>query len=319
MVEVGYFLASETQSPDEIVEYAAAAEDAGFDFVVVSDHYHPWTRKQGESPFVWSVLGGMAVTTDKIPIGTAVTCPTIRIHPAILAQAAATTQELLDGRFFFGVGTGERLNEHILGDRWPPHRVRLEMLAEAMGIIRDLWSGEMITHYGTHYTVENARLFTVPEESPSILVSGLGPRTARAAGDIGDGLLTTYPDEDLVEAYQTTGAGPRYGAMRVCYAESVAAARETAYEWWPNTALTGVTQELALPQQFEAATEMVDEDDVAEDIVTGPDPEEYLADIEEYADAGYDHVYIHQIGPDQEAFLEFAKSQLLPRVQPESQ
>src|SRR3989440_208261 len=161
-LSLGYKLSSEEQSPLDLVRQAQMAEDTGFEFALISDHYHPWTDRQGQSPFVWSVLGAIAQATRRLVVGTAVTCPTVRIHPAIVAQAAATTAALMPGRFFLGVGSGENLNEHILGDRWPPTDVRLEMLEEAVGVIRELWKGEVTNHHGAHYTVENARIYTLP-------------------------------------------------------------------------------------------------------------------------------------------------------------
>lgn len=212
MTDFGINLASEAHGPDELTEYASHAEDAGFDFAVISDHYHPWISKQGNSPFVWGTIGAIAERTNELSLGTAVTCPTMRVHPAIVAQAAATAQVQLDGRFFLGVGTGERLNEHILGDRWPPHSVRLDMLEEAVEVIRDLWTGKMVTHHGDHYTVENAQVFTLPRKSPPIYVSGLGPHAARAAGRIGNGYIATSPTEKLVNQFEEGGGeGPRYG------------------------------------------------------------------------------------------------------------
>lgn len=168
MTEIGYALSSELHDATTLADQAARAERAGFDYVSVSDHYHPWIREQGQSPFVWTTLGAIARATEEIEVGTGVTCPTMRIHPAILAQATATTAALFDGRFFFGVGTGEALNEHVLGDHWPSHDVRLDMLTEAIEVIRTLWCGEMSSHYGEHYTVENAQLFTLPDEPPPI-------------------------------------------------------------------------------------------------------------------------------------------------------
>jgi G6PDH family F420-dependent oxidoreductase len=314
VTEIGYTLSSEECGPTELVANAVAAEDAGFGYALISDHFHPWTTTQGSSPFVWSTLGAVAEATDDLALGTGVTCPTIRIHPAILAQATATTARLFDGRFFFGVGTGENLNEHVLGDRWPPFGRRLEMLAEAVDVIRALWTGENVTHRGDHYTVENAKLFTVPDEAPPIYVSGTGPSAAAAAGDFGDGLIATSPDEDVIERYVDEGGdGPRYGQLTVCYADSESAARQTAHEWWPNAALPGeLGQVLSTPVHFEQATSTVSEDDVAAVVVCGPDPDDHVEAIQEYVDAGYDHVYVHQVGPDQQAVLDFYQREVVP-------
>lgn len=315
MTEIGINLASEAHDSNELIEYASRAEAAGFDFAVISDHYHPWIGKQGNSPFVWNTLGGIARETDSLEVGTAVTCPTMRIHPAIIAQAAATAQTTLEGRFFLGVGTGERLNEHILGDQWPPHHVRLEMLEEAVEVIRDLWSGEMVSHHGEHYTVENAQVFTLPDGLPEIIVSGLGPQTAKAAGRFGDGFIATSAKEKLVKRFEAGGGdGPRYGGARVSWAETDDEARKNAHEWWPNTGLKGGGQELPTPHHFEQAVKNVSEDDVAKAVVTGPDPQPYLDRIQEYVDAGFDHVYLHQTGPNQEEFIDFCEREIFPKV-----
>ena len=215
MTTFGIALSAEQHGPSALVDTARRAEEAGFEFALVSDHFHPWLEEQDESSFVWTVLGGIARETDTLAVGTGVTCPTIRIHPAIIAQAAATTAAAMDGRFFLGVGTGENLNEHVTGERWPAHHVRLDMLEEAIEVIRGLWEGEMYNHYGDHYTVENARIFTRPDEPPSIHVAAEGPIMADAAGRVGDGLIATQPEGSIVEDFQSGGDDdrPRYGQM----------------------------------------------------------------------------------------------------------
>jgi G6PDH family F420-dependent oxidoreductase len=261
------------------------------------------------------VLGGIAQATERLRVGTAVTCPTMRIHPAILAQAAATTAAMLPGRFLFGLGTGENLNEHILGDRWPPHSVRVEMLEEAVEVIRLLWQGGLRSHRGRHYTVENARLYTLPEEPPPILVAAGGPESAAVAGRIGDGLVGTSPDAELVRAFEKAGGRgkPRLGELTVCWGRDAAVARRQALERWPIAGMSGpLYTELALPAHFEGAAEMVREEDL--EVVCGADPEEHLEAIRKYADAGYDHVWVHQVGPEQEGFFRFYEREILPRV-----
>ena len=190
---IGYTLSSEEHRPSDLVANAAKAEEAGFDFLTISDHYHPWTGAQGHSPFVWSVLGAIAASTETVPVAVGVTCPTIRIHPAVLAHATATTALLFGDRFSWGVGTGEALNEHILGHRWPPPEVRLAMLEEAIHVVRQLWTGETVDHRGDFYEVENARLFDPPVEAPPIIVSGFGPKAIELAGRIGNGYWATSP------------------------------------------------------------------------------------------------------------------------------
>ena len=318
MAEIGYALSSEEHAPNDLVRNARRAEEAGFTFALISDHYHPWIDRQGHSAFVWSVIGGIAQATERLRLGTGVTCPTTRIHPAIIAQAAATCAAMMPGRFFLGIGTGENLNEHILGDRWPPHDVRAEQLEEAVAVIRLLWQGGMQTHRGRYYTVENARVFTLPEEPPPIMVAAGGPQAADLAGRIGDGLISTSPDPQVREGFEAAGGAgkPCYGQITVCWAPDEAAARRTAFEWWPNAAIKGeLSQELPTPAYFEQAAQMVDEETVAQSIICGPDPERHITAIREFVDAGYDHVYIHQVGPDQEGFFQFYQREILPKFQ----
>ena len=318
MAKIGYTLSSEEHPPNDLVENAVRAEDVGFDFASISDHFHPWVSQQGNSPFVWSVLGAIAGATEDLEVGVGVTCPTIRMHPAIHAHAVATVAKMFEGRFTFGVGTGENLNEHVLGDRWPEHEVRLEMLEEAMELMDELWEGKNTSHHGKHYTVENARLYTVPEEKPPVVVSAFGPRTAKMAAEYGDGLWTVGIKEDVLEAYEDAGGeGPTYAQLDVCYAETEEEAVDTVYEHWPNTALPGeLSQELPTPAHFEQAVQAVDREDIAEGpTVTSPDPDAHLESIEGAIDVGFDHVYVHQIGPDQSSFFEFYEEEILPALE----
>jgi G6PDH family F420-dependent oxidoreductase len=317
---IGYALSSEEHGALDLVRHAHRAEEAGFSFAMISDHYHPWIDRQGQSPFVWSVLGAIAQATETLRVGTGVTCPTVRIHPAIIAQASATAATMMPGRFFLGLGTGERLNEHILGTPWPEWDVRAEMLAEAVGVIRELWRGEVTSHRGRHYTVENARVYSLPEMLPPIYLAASGPKAARQAAQLGDGFIGTGPDRSLLEAFgEAGGHGPRFGQVTVCWAASEASARRTAREWWPTVAIHGeATQELPSPAHFEQLTQSVTEEQVAEIVPCGPDPERHLAKIREYIDAGYDHVYLHQIGPDQTGFIKFAEGELMPELKPEA-
>src|SRR3954468_15373234 len=219
-MELGFALSSEDHPPNELVRQAALAERAGFTFCLISDHYHPWISKQGHSAFVWSTLGGIAQATERISVGTGVTAPIIRIHPAVIAQAAATVGCMMPGRFFLGVGSGENLNEHILGDRWPLPDERLEMLEEAIEVIRLLWQGGEQTHRGKHYTVDHATLYTLPEQPVPIAVAAAKPNAAELAGRAGDALVNTSPDEEIVKTYRSAGGdGPLYGQVRLCWAE----------------------------------------------------------------------------------------------------
>ena len=311
MTHWGYTLSSEEFPPDQLVRQAVAAEDAGFDFVTVSDHFHPWIRRQGHSPFVWTTLGAVAVSTDRIRVGTGVTCPTMRLHPAVVAQAAATTAGLFDaggatGRFFLGVGTGEALNEHVTGVRWPPADVRREMLEEAVGVIRHLWTGETVDHRGAHYTVENARLFTVPHEPPPIIWAASGVHSATSAATCADGLWATSPDPDVVTAYRDAGgSGPMIGQVTVCYDTDAERARRTAHDVWPNACNPGqLSQDLPTWVHFEDVATLISVDDVADEVPCGPDLGAIERTVTEYVDAGFDQIHFHQIGPRQDAFIE---------------
>ena len=314
MTEIGYALSSEEHPPSDLVRNARRAEEAGFTFALISDHFHPWIDRQGQSPFVWSVIGGIAHATERLRVGTGVTCPMIRIHPAIIAHAAATSAAMMPGRFFLGVGTGENLNEHVLGDKWPASHVRREMLEEAVEIIRLLWEGGSQDYDGAYYTVENARLYTLPDEPPPIVVAASGERAAELAGRIGDGFVGTSANRELLETFERSGGAgkPRYGQLTVCYAADEAQARRTAHEYWPTAGIRGeLSQELPMPAHFEQAAQLVTEEQVAEAVVCGPDPQRHVEKIREYVDAGYDHVYVHQIGPDQEGFLAFYEKEIL--------
>jgi G6PDH family F420-dependent oxidoreductase len=315
-MNIGYAMSAEEHHPNDLVQHARLAEEAGFTFALISDHFHPWVDAQGHSPFVWSVIGGIAGATRSLRLGTGVTCPTVRIHPAIVAQAAATSAAMMPGRFFLGVGTGENLNEHITGERWPEWEVRGAMLKEAVQVIRLLWQGGNQSHHGRFYTVENARLYTLPEEPTPIIVAATGPKSSQLAGRIGDGLCATKADPTTVQEFEKAGgSGPKYAQATVCWAPDEATARKTAHGLWAYSALPGeLSQELPTPAHFEQAVQIVTEEMVAESIVCGPDPERHVSKIREYADAGYDHIYIHQVGPDQAGFLDYYRREVMPRL-----
>jgi G6PDH family F420-dependent oxidoreductase len=317
MLKIGYKLSSEEHRPADLIAQAQRAEQCGFSFAMISDHFHPWIGAQGQSPFVWPVIGAIAQATSKLLLGTAVTCPTIRIHPGIIAQAAATAASMMPGRFILGLGAGENLNEHIFGHRWPPVRIRHAMLKEAVKIIHLLWGGKLENFSGEYYQVENARLYTLPDELPPIAVAASGSNAAKLAGEIGDAFVGTSADAELIDVFnQSGGSGkPRYGELTVCWAEDQSQAEETAYKVWPISGLNGpLLSELALPAYFEQAATMIDKIAVAKTVICGPDPERHLEAVQEHARAGYDHVFVHQVGPDQEGFFQFYERKILPRL-----
>jgi coenzyme F420-dependent glucose-6-phosphate dehydrogenase len=313
----GLTVSSEEHPPQRMVDIARLAEEAAFDFISVSDHYHPWVSAQGHSPFLWSVLGAISVATSEIEVGVGVTCPIMRIHPAILAQAVATTDQLCDGRLVWGVGTGEALNEHILGDRWPPHPIRAEMLDEAIEIVRRLWAEESVTHYGQHYTVEDARILDKPRDGAvPIIVSAFGENAAELAASSGDGLWVTGPAADQIETYREAGGeGPIYSQITLCWGPDRDKAIETAHELWAFSSLPGqLGQDLPTILHFEQAVQSISPEDVAKETPCGPDPEPLLEAAGEALEAGVTHLYFHQIGDDQEGFLEFWTSEVRPAL-----
>ncbi|WP_030318943.1 TIGR03557 family F420-dependent LLM class oxidoreductase [Streptomyces flavochromogenes] len=316
MTSFGYFLSCEEFTPDQLLRQARLAADAGFTRLAVSDHFHPWTNAQGSSPFVWSMIGALSQTVE-LPVTTLVTCPTVRLHPAVTAQAAATSSVLLGGRFTLGVGTGEALNEHVLGDRWPAFDERADMLEEAVEVMRELFTGRDVSRRGRHYTVDNARLYTVPAAPPAILVSGFGPKAAALAGRIGDGFVTMGPDEEALASFREAGGEgkPVVGGLKVCWDQERDVAVDTAHRMWPTEQLPGeLNQILPTPAHFEQATELVTRHQVADSVPCGPDVEEHVDAVRAYVDAGFDEVYVGQIGQDQEQFFTAYREKVLPAL-----
>ncbi|SDZ33626.1 F420-dependent oxidoreductase, G6PDH family [Micromonospora pattaloongensis] len=315
-MRIGYMLSSEEFGPAELLAQARAAERAGFQGLWISDHFHPWNDAQGQSPFVWSMIGALSQVC-RLPVTTSVTCPTMRIHPAIIAQAAATAAVLHEGRFVLGVGTGEALNEHIYGDAWPSASVRLDMLKEAVELIRELWKGEFVHHDGEHYTLENARIYTLPDKPPPIYVSGFGPRSVNLAARIGDGYIGTMPDAELVRRFRGVGGGekPCQAGFKAAFADSEDEGMRIAYERWPNAGLPGeLSQVLPSPRHFEQASQLVQPEMMKKFFVCGNDPEAHLKQIETYKQAGYDELYVANTGPHYEGFMKMYAEHVLPNV-----
>jgi coenzyme F420-dependent glucose-6-phosphate dehydrogenase len=314
-VSAGYWLSSEEHGPRALVEHAVMAEAAGFEHAMISDHFHPWLPAQGHAPFVWGVLGAIAHATRSLQVATGVTAPIVRMHPAVVAHAAGTAAVLLEGRFALGLGTGERLNEHVTGARWPRPATRRQMLREAVDIIRRLLDGGTVNVDGEWYTVEHAELFTRPVVPPPIWLAVSGPRNAKLAGEVADGMLGLAPDPSLVEAFEAAGGRgkPRLAQLHVCWASSEEDARKTALSWWPNSALpSSLLTDLARPADFADAAALVTEDAVADAVLCGPDPERIAVTLARFDAAGYTRVYVHQVGPDQAGFLEFWSRSVMP-------
>jgi G6PDH family F420-dependent oxidoreductase len=310
----GYFLSSEEYDPAELVRQAKLAEAAGFEALWISDHFHPWLDDQGQSSFVWSVIGAISQVTS-LPITTAVTCPIMRIHPALVAQAAATSALLTQGRFSLGIGSGEALNEHIVGERWPGAVERLDMLEEAVGLIRDLFTGDQVNHRGRYYTAETARLYSVPAQPPPIYISGFGRQSALLAARAGDGYMTVMPDSDMVCLYRDCGGGDRpvQGGLKVCWDSDVDRARKTMHRLWRTDVIPGeAMQLLPLPRHFAQLSELVTEEMIS--APCGPDPAAHHDGLRQFADAGFDEVYVGQVGGAPEEFFEFYAEQVLPKA-----
>ncbi|MGC4748655.1 TIGR03557 family F420-dependent LLM class oxidoreductase [Micromonospora sp. DT201] len=315
-MKIGYFLSSEEFTPAELLDQARGAERAGFEALWISDHYHPWVDAQGQSPFVWSMIGALSQVCS-LPVMTAVTCPTLRIHPAVIAQAAATSAVLHGGRFVLGVGTGEALNEHIFGDAWPPTDVRLEMLEEAVEVLRKLWTGDFVNHRGKHYTVEQARIYTLPDTPPPIYVSGFGPKSIDLAARIGDGYVTTMPDAEMVRRFRANGGGdkPCQAGFKAAYADSEDEGMRIAYERWPNAGVPGeLSQVLPSPRHFEQAAELVKPEMLKESFVCGNSVDAHLEMIDQYAKAGFDELYVANTGPHYQGLFDLYQREVLPRL-----
>ena len=311
----GYFLSSEEYTTSELVEQARAAEEAGFDALWISDHFHPWNDEQGQSPFVWSVIGAISQVCD-LPVTTAVTCPTVRTHPVVIAQAAATSAAMLDGKFILGVGSGEALNEHILGTPWPSADVRLEMLEEAVELIRTLWEGDFVTTEGKHYKVDTARIYTLPDQPPPIYVSAFGPKALDVAARIGDGFITTSDDAEMVSSWkEKSGGKPAQGGVKVSWAETEDEGVEIAHRLWANAGLPGeLSQVLPSPRHFEQASELVTKQSTAESIVAGPDIDRHIEQMKSYVDAGLDEVYVANMGPHYLPMIQAYGREVLPAL-----
>lgn len=315
-MKIGYFLSSEEWGPNDLVEIATKARDAGFRDLWISDHFHPWNHAQGHSPFVWATIGALSQAAPEMGVTTAVTCPMLRIHPAVIAQAAATAAVMLNGRFKLGVGTGEALNEHIFGDRWPEASERREMLDEAIGVIRELWQGGSYSHRGRHFRVEHAEIFDLPEQPPEIIISGFGERAIDLAARLGDGFCTTHADPSAVQRFRAGAQRGRLvqGGLKVCYDRDRDRALDTVSRLWRSDGLPGeLAQILPTPSHFEQATELVTPEMLAQSVPCGPDLEEHLDAIRAYEDAGFDELYVQQIGPHMDTFFEVYGQQVLPQ------
>ncbi|KRF11351.1 LLM class F420-dependent oxidoreductase [Nocardioides sp. Soil797] len=315
MTRFGYFLSCEEYGPAELVEQAVRAEAAGFECLWISDHFHPWNDEQGQSPFVWSVIGALSQACS-LPVTTAVTCPTTRIDPVLVAQAAATSAVLLEGRFTLGLGSGEALNEHILGDAWPSVDVRLEMLEEAVELIRKLWEGDFVNHRGRHYVADTARIYTLPDQPPPIFISGFGAQATDVAARIGDGYITTSPDTELLWRFRDgSGGKPAQAGTKVAWAETEDEGVEIAHRLWGTSGLPGeLAQVLPSPRHFEQAAQLVTPEQTRDSVVCGSDPERHAGALRPFVEAGFEDVYVANMGPHWREMIDMYAESVLPSL-----
>lgn len=318
MTEFGYTAMCEQTPVRQLVRDLQAAEQAGFDFSVISDHYFPWLEEQGHSGYAWAVLGAAAQATERLPLMTMVTCPTFRYHPAVVAQKAATVGVLCGGRFTLGLGAGENLNEHVIGGGWPAPRVRLERLEEAAEIIRELFTGDYVNFSGCHFDVERAKLFDLPDTPVPIGIAVSGADSLEIAAEHADCMIATEPDGSLVDGFNQAGgtSKPKYGQLAVCYDTDEAAARDRARQLWrAQTTGWNVMSELPDPRAFDAASGHISEDDITELVPCGPDTDQHVAAASKFIEAGFTHLAFVQVGADQQdQFISWATHELLPAL-----
>ncbi|CAN5860609.1 LLM class F420-dependent oxidoreductase [soil metagenome] len=315
MPQYGFKLMTELHGPAELLRQAKLAEEAGFAFVGISDHIHPWLDSHGHSSFAWSVLGALAAGTERIGLATMVTCPFVRYHPAVVAQMAATIGVMSNGRFALGVGAGERLNEHVVGRGWPAADERHEMLRESIEAIKALWTGGFQTYRGRHVTVEDARIYDLPAEPIELFCAAGGEEAARLAADVADGLCATDPLPELVEGFVAAGGNRSntWAEAAMSWDDDEAKARKVAHERLRFSAQGWkVMAELPNPVNFEAATEPVTEDDMADAVPCGNDPQRFAAAVRAYVDAGFEHVAVLPAGDDSEGFIGFWTDKVRP-------
>ena len=317
MHTIGYHASHEQFPPSRLLRLVQQAEAVGFNAAMCSDHIHTWSRDQGESGFAWSWLGA-AMATTALPFGV-VNAPGQRYHPAIIAQAVATLNEMFDGRFWIATGSGQALNEHVTGEPWPAKSLRNERLKESVETMRALWSGETVTHRGL-VTVEDARVYSLPEREPTVIGAAITAPTARWLAPWTDGLITvSHPTEKLkvvVEAFRSNGGAgkPLYVQAKHCWAETDDEALALAHDQWKtNVFASTVTSEFNMPEQFDAAAEFVRPEDVEAKVCVSSDPSVHAARVQELFDVGFDHVYVHQVGRNQEAFLDTFGEKVLPQ------
>jgi G6PDH family F420-dependent oxidoreductase len=323
---IGYAAMCEQFHPSDLIRWSKQAEEAGFGGVMVSDHFHPWVPSQGHSPFAWALMGAIGQATSKVTFGPGVTPPGYRYHPAVVAQAAATLAAMFPGRFWLGLGAGEALNEHIIGGYWPEAPARLDKLVDSIEIIKKLFSGKVVKHKSEHFTLESARLYTMPEQPPPIYVATSGPVMSERTGRLCDGIITVGASEERIgglmqrfekgarEAGKDPSTMPRLMQIHVSWAKTREECVEQAVREWPTGGMPFPKQDIRSPEDFEAMRRLVRPEDFRNRVLTSPDLDEHVAEIQKYVDFGFSEVYIHQVGRDQGAFIEAYARDVLPKV-----
>lgn len=317
MVKIGYTMMCEQRGPKELLADLVRAEQAGLDFSVISDHFHPWVEAQGHSGYAWSILGAAAQATERIPLMTYVTAPIIRYHPAIVAQKAATMGILSDGRFRLGVGAGEQLNEHVVGEGFPPVDIRHDMLAEAVEIIRELFQGGYVTYHGEHYDVQSAKLFDLPRTPVPIGIAVSGVESCALAGELADLMIATEPKPELVRQFADAGGTGKgvVGQLAVCWGQDEAACAQLAKEQF-GWSLGGwkIQSELPNTVNFQAFVDVVTPEQVAQKVPCGPDLDKIADRAKQFVDAGFTELALVQIGPDQAGFIDVFERELATKL-----
>ena len=316
--QLGWWLSGEEHDPRALVTHAVLAEAAGFETAMISDHLQPWVRHQGNGSFVWTVIGAIANATERLEVGTGVTAMVHRNNPVNVAQAACTAAVMLGDRFFLGVGSGERLNEQPFGERWPRPGERRAQLEEAINVIRQLFDGDKVNHRGEYWSVENLQLMTLPASPPPIFMAAGGKLSAASAGEFGDGLIGVAPDAHQIDVFRGSGGTgkPCLAQLHVSIARTMEAALENAWEWWPIGVLPpSVLGELSKPEDFFAIADAIGKDDIGEMVICATDAAPVIDAIDRFAGAGFDTVYLHQVGPDQQRLADLARTDLFPHYQ----
>jgi coenzyme F420-dependent glucose-6-phosphate dehydrogenase len=323
---LGYAAMFEQFHPNDLLHWSCQAEDAGFGAVMASDHFHPWTPQQGHSGFVWAWMGALGAQTKHLRFGTGVTAPGFRYHPAILAQAAATLEAMYPGRFYLGIGAGEALNEHVVGKYWPEAATRSEILLEAIEVIRKLFTGKAVKHKGTHFTLETARLYTLPEIPPPIYIATSGPVNAERTGRVADGIITVGASDEKIhtllqrfekgarESGKETARMPRIMQVHVSWAENHDLAVEQTVREWPNGGLAFPKADIRSPEDFAQMAALVKPSDFANRVFISPDLNAHVAHIQHFIDLGFDEVYVHNVGRNQEAFIQAYGRAVVPAL-----